>query len=365
MPAQQRGFARKRGKKWLACWYDDAGRERSRGGFQTKTAAAEYANQQAAAAVEHVASRRFGDSKLIAFDRPQSVDELCDLFLEKHGRRVDDATKRKLETQLRRARAAFGGRHPDSLLQLELEDWQNDLSPGSRHDVFRAFRQTLTWGQSRSLITRNASDGIKNPKRKREERRPILPFESWDEIDAVETELDPLYVGIPTFATGTGLRPEEWAALDKTDVDLVGRYVTVNKRYSGGQLKRGTKNGVPERRVPLRERVVEALQRRVPRIDTPILFPAPRGGYIDIERFRYREWSPALRAAGLAPRGPNHCRHTFATWAIISGSVQTAELAVLMGTSVKEIEDTYFRWLQSADERLLKAFDAFDGRQAS
>ena len=362
MPAQQRGFARRRGKKWLACWYDADGRERTRGGFETKTHALKYAAERADAATAEAASRRFGDSRLVVVERPESVDALLDLFLEKHGARVDAATRKKLETQLRRARAVFGDRHPESLARLELEDWQNDLSPGSRHDVFRAFRQALTWGHDRNLTTRNATDGIKNPKRKREDRKPILPFESWEEIDAIEAELDPLYIGLPTFATGSGLRPEEWTALERTDVDLANRYVIVNKRYSGGQLKRGTKNGVAERRVPLRERVVEALSRRATRIDTPLLFPAPRGGYIDIERFRYREWTPALRAAGLAHRGPNHCRHTFATWAIISGSVQTAELAVLMGTSVKEIEDTYFRWLQSADERLVKAFDAFDAR---
>jgi hypothetical protein len=39
-----------------------------------------------------------------------------------------------------------------------------------------------------------------------------------------------------------------------------------------------------------------------PRIDTPVLIPAARGGYIDIERLRQREWTPALRAAGLEHR---------------------------------------------------------------
>lgn len=55
------------------------------------------------------------------------------------------------------------------------------------------------------------------------------------------------------------------------------------------------------------------------RIDTQILVPAIRGGYIDIERFRHREWTPALRAAGVDHRRIYDCRHTFATWAIESG----------------------------------------------
>jgi integrase len=96
-----------------------------------------------------------------------------------------------------------------------------------------------------------------------------------------------------------------------------------------------------------------------PRIDTPILFPAARGGYVDIEKFRHREWAPALRAVGLAHRRIYDMRHSFATWAIESG-VQVSYLAVLMGTSIRELEDTYFRWLRRTDDQLRAVFDAYD-----
>jgi integrase len=134
--------------------------------------------------------------------------------------------------------------------------------------------------------------------------------------------------------------------------------VHVRRRFTGGRLKPGTKT-VPERSVPLRQRVIDALDRMPVRIDTPLLFPAPRGGYIDLEAFRHREWTPALRATGLAVRGPYHMRHTFATWAIDSDT-KPSHIATLMGTSLRELEDTYFRWLQRTDEQLLAAFDAYD-----
>jgi hypothetical protein len=40
--------------------------------------------------------------------------------------------------------------------------------------------------------------------------------------------------------------------------------------------------------------------------------------------------------------------------------VPKPQLATIMGTSIRELEDTYHRWLTRTDERLLAAFDAYD-----
>jgi integrase len=357
MPAKQRGSVIKRSTRWGVRYYDEKGVRRSPSGFPTKTAAADWLETK----LDEIDALRSGDLMPTA-ERPDTVDALLDLFLDKHGRTVDPATKRKLGAQLKHARDDFGDRAADTLRKVELEDWREQLPAGSRPDVFRAFRQALTWGLERGYLTRDASAGIRNPKRSRHDRRDVHPFETWSEVRAVAAELDERYHAIPVVLVGTGLRPEELLGLHRADVDRKAGLLRVERRYTGGMLKPGGKTPGSVRTVPLRRVVLDALDAMPTRIDTPILFPAPRGGYIDLERFRHREWTPALRAAGIEHRRVNDCRHTFATWAIESGAVELWYLAKIMGTSVVQLEDTYARWLNRTDEQLRAALDAYDAR---
>jgi integrase len=106
-----------------------------------------------------------------------------------------------------------------------------------------------------------------------------------------------------------------------------------------------------------------------PRIDTPLLFPAVRGGHLNLNTWRRREWDPALRAAGLEHRPPYALRHSFAAWSIAAG-IGLFELARLMGTSVEQIDQTYGHLLPDSLERACAALEMFghladteDGRE--
>jgi integrase len=143
--------------------------------------------------------------------------------------------------------------------------------------------------------------------------------ESWAEIDALAEQLGPVYGPMILFAAATGLRPGEWIALEQRDIDREARVVYARRAFAHGRLQR-TKTRRSTRAVPLQAIALEALDQLPARADTPLLFPAPRGGYLDLHNFRRRAWKPAQRAAGIEPlRRPYDLRHTFATFALRAG----------------------------------------------
>jgi integrase len=71
-----------------------------------------------------------------------------------------------------------------------------------------------------------------------------------------------------------------------------------------------------------------------------------------------RQWTPAVRAAGLEHRSPYALPHTYATFGIAAG-VSLFELARFMGTSVEQIDRTYGHLLPDALGRTRRGLDAF------
>jgi integrase len=222
----------------------------------------------------------------------------------------------------------------------------------------------LDYAVAMDLLEGNPTARIKNVRASVEVKRGQQPFASWEQVEAVAAEMDPRFAAIPIVLVGTGLRPEELWALERRDVDLEAGVLSVERVYSQRRLKDCAKSSRQRRRVPLRQHVVEAIGAMPRRIDTPLQFPAARGGYIDGERFRHREWTPALRAAGIEHRRVYDTRHTFASWAI-AGGVQLFYLARVMGTSVAQIDATYGHLLADSEAYLRGLLDDYDARAQS
>jgi integrase len=309
---------------FTARWLGPDGKRRKRTGFATKEDARKHLDA-VRAGVEEAA-------EVEAADRPPTtLDAVLDAFLAGYGKGVgtrkgrppEKGTMRAVTTRLKHVRAAFGDRDPETLTRLEIEEWKLGLPVGVQFDAFRALRRALRWALDQGLVTGDPSARIYNAKPVKHERRDIVPFDSMAEVEAIAAELDPRFAAIPIVLVGTGMRPEELFGLDRSDVEFDhdrqrGRFI-VRRRYREREEMPGTKTGAPERVVPFGSDVYAALRAMPPRLDTPVLFPAARGGRIDIEKWRYREWTPALRAAGIPHRTIYTCRHTFITWNLLAG----------------------------------------------
>jgi integrase len=118
--------------------------------------------------------------------------------------------------------------------------------------------------------------------------------------------------------------------------------------------------------VLLQEHALEAL-RSLPRpLDsTALVFPAPKGGYINLDNWRRRVWKVALASAGLDHRPLYQCRHTFATLALSAGADLYWVSKQLGHRDIRTTLKFYARFQPAVDIRNLDLLDAFDGASAA
>lgn len=131
----------------------------------------------------------------------------------------------------------------------------------------------------------------------------------------------------------------------------------MQRRFADGLVTPYPKTERSRRHVPLTSRALDAYKRLPPRLDTPLAFPAPGGGYLSLDNFRTREWYDGLDAAGIARRGPYHLRHTFASEAL-AGGLSIFELSRVMGASVKEIDRTYGHLVRDSEDAIRTRLEA-------
>ncbi len=345
MPAELRGSVYTTSRGFGIRWIEH-GRRRYRSGFGTKVKARRWFT-------DDVRPRLNGRKREHS---TSTLAEFSETWLQAHAANVEPGTITTLRYRLAHALDEFGD-VPLADLQrqaLEIAAWRAALPEKLRYPATSAFRQALAAAVAWDLIEVNpVKKAGKNPQPKAREIRPLTA----SEIAAVCDEIGE-HGNLVTFAAETGLRPCEWLALERRDVDKTARRVYVEREHVEGVTKPYGKTAASRRVVPLTQTALDAIESLPPRIDSALLFPAVRGGYMNLRNWRRREWDTAIDAAGIAKATPYVLRHTFASNALAAG-VGTFELARYMGTSVEMIEAHYGHLVQGADEVFRSRLEAF------
>jgi integrase len=322
------------------------GSRKRRSGFSNKTAARAWHR-------DNVLNRRrpVDASEL-------TLGELTDRYIARHATIRSPRTIAALRERMRRPLDEYGDTRLAELegMSDELADWRATLPPRYAPKVMGALRQVLAAGVRWRLLERNpAIDAGANPE---PEPRPVRAF-TFAEVDAIAGELSEVYRLLPAFVAATGLRPEEWAALERRHVDRDRRIVRVEQKNVDATIVPGGKTKGSTREVPLTRRALAALDDLPLRLDR-LLFAAPAGGPLLLDNFRRREWAPAVKASGVAtPARIYDLRSTFASNALAAG-VTVFELARVMGTSVRMVEKHYGTLIDGAHAGITSRLDALE-----
>ena len=236
----------------------------------------------------------------------------------------------------------------------------HSLSPASVRAVHRVLHRALTKAMEWNIIVRNPADRAERPKVARPEMKTWTREDLSAFLDSTEGErLHPLW----RVLAMTGSRRGEALALRWSDVDLVGRRLTVRRsRVQVGYetLEQDTKTG-RSRVIAIDEGTVEALRRQAEqqRADQDEWLGAWQGDGHVFAREDGKPWHPdritklfeqALQAARLPRIRLHDLRHTHATLALQAGIHPKVVSERLGHAQVSMTLDTYSHAIPALQE---------------
>lgn len=214
-----------------------------------------------------------------------------------------------------------------------------------------AIRAVWKWAIKRGITQINPWLDLKV---ENEPKKPANPF-SRNEMSQIVAAFDgSYYQNFVRFLFGAGCRTGEAIALHWDAVSDDCSEVWFRQSWNL-RLKQVTPTKTNEiRLVPLSPGIQSMLQ-ELKRINqgSRLVFPAPKGGYIDRGNFLRRHWKPTLEQLGIEYRSTYNTRHT--RWSHeIANKLDVAIAARYAGNSVRVMLDTY---VGAIDRPRLSDFD--------
>jgi integrase len=206
------------------------------------------------------------------------------------------------------------------------------------------------WAKKSKLIKENPFDGmtsdIKVPKYSHEDN-DVNPFSNAERDMIIKAFEDSRYykqyAPYVKFLFYTGCRPSEAIALQWKHITgntIIFEQAVVSSK-DGLVLKEGLKTQ-KSRKFPINKQLrelIETIQPEKINLDS-LIFPSPKGGWIDAHNFRNRAWKTILDSLNIEYRKPYQTRHTFISQQKANG-VEDTQIKNWVGTSLKMIHDHY------------------------
>jgi len=259
----------------------------------------------------------------------------------------------------------------DQIDHLDLQGWvQNELMAKLHNKTVREIvsnlRQIFRLYRTRNKTAHDPTDGIVITLPDAEAPDPFTRAEINTLLDTESSRVQE--INLIRFMLWSGPRVSEAMALAWEDVDLKAGTVTFRRARVRSQYK-VTKTRRSTRTLKLLAPALRALQEQarhtenLPPVEIEVIdrdnrtrrkqtvrfvFHNTASGqaYSTSDTLRNGWWKVHLKNAGLRPRGPNQCRHTFASQMLTSGLATPEWIAEQMGhTSTAMIFKHYATWI--------------------
>ena len=355
-------------KRFVACYRDPEGRERSAGTLTSQRAAERAGNREE----QRVLGGNWHDAALGAIPFQLYVER--DWLPSKH---IEATTRAAYVSNLNKHFFPFFGRKQMHQITSSLvQDWvtlaaSEGLSARSIGKYHTMLHSIFKRAVRDKLIVTNPCEHTELPKIIARQTRTITP----DEFDVLIRAVPDEHRLMVETAIETGMRWGELIALKPRHVDFLRRTVTVedtiievSKKHSPtGEryvAKPYPKDNEP-RTLAVRQDWLDAAAehikiRNIGRDD--LLFTTSAGTPISRNTFRTRVWQPTVTASGVSFNVRMHdLRHAHASWLLAGGS-DLKSVMDRLGHAQIQTTQKYLHALAEADQRNLYALDRMQRR---
>lgn len=339
---------------YTATWYDMYGKQHTGGHFKNRADAIKYGSEQ---------ENRQTSVANITFE--QIFKPYMEHVLPKLSHTTNKTYNLYIENHLKKLFTVKYEKISSVDLQKFIDEIEQSRTPFVAQLCLKIAKAVCNYALKHKLINENKFLAVNNVIVPSPEKHHLTETQEKKVLNACQ-KLYPRYYVLLATLMGTGMRIGELIALEVTDINYENKSIKVNKQFTKGKLKDGTKN--PARKIQVKEREVYITDDIVALLleytnslpkGTKLLFPNKVNGYLNDKNLRIRVWKPLLDFFDITDRVRLHD---------LRGSY--ADIALQHGASIKFIqnqlghskaETTLNIYMKNNDDAIKKALEQMKG----